>query len=136
MYLSLQILMLTKLIMKTVIYSILLFVLSSLSAQAQSHVTTAHIKVYGNCGMCKARIEKVLDHPGIKKASWNTKTKDLEVVFNHKKISEQAIHELVSSAGHDTDKVKAKDEVYANLPFCCLYRDHDHSGMHDDGPEE
>jgi hypothetical protein len=38
---------------------------------------------------------------------------------------------LIAAVGHDTDKVKAKDEVYADLPFCCLYRDHDHSGMKD-----
>jgi cation transport ATPase len=76
--------------------------------------------------MCKARIEKVLDHKGIKKATWNSQTKQLDVVYNSGKITEQKIHELVASAGHDTEKVKAKDEVYATLPFCCLYRDHEH----------
>lgn len=116
-------------------FSLVLFIsfLLSVPSFAQSKVTTAHIKVFGNCGMCKSRIEKVLDHSGIKLAKWNTKTKDLEVVYNKKKISEQQIHELVASVGHDTDKVKAKDEVYAKLPFCCLYRNHDHSGIHDDG---
>ncbi|HQQ83214.1 MAG TPA: cation-transporting ATPase, partial [Cyclobacteriaceae bacterium] len=63
----------------------------------------------------------------IKKATWDTKTKELVVVYNKEKITEDQIHQLVASAGHDTDKVKAKEEVYANLPFCCLYRDHDHN---------
>ncbi|HQQ98463.1 MAG TPA: cation-transporting ATPase, partial [Cyclobacteriaceae bacterium] len=63
----------------------------------------------------------------IKKATWDTKTKELVVVYNQEKITEDQIHQLVASAGHDTDKVKAKEEVYANLPFCCLYRDHDHN---------
>ena len=110
--------------MKT-IFSIT-FVLFAITAWSQSGTVTTSIKVFGNCAMCKARIEKVLDHKGIKKAEWNTKSKQLDVVYNSDKITEQKIHELVASVGHDTDKVKAKDEVYASLPFCCLYRDHDH----------
>jgi hypothetical protein len=82
--------------------------------------------------MCKKRIETALDHTGIKTASWDTQTKNLAVVYNSKKISEQGIHELIASTGHDTEKVKAKDEVYATLPFCCLYRDHDHSNIEDE----
>lgn len=99
--------------------------------QSKSKVVTSNIKVYGNCGMCKERIEGVLDRKGIKKATWDLSTKNLNVIFVSSKISEQQICQLVASAGHDTDTVKAKDEVYAELPFCCLYRDHDHSGMED-----
>lgn len=102
-------------------------------AIAQSDkIVKAEIKVYGNCGMCKARIQKALDRTGIKTASWDTKTKNLSVVYNSNKITEQRIHELIAEVGHDTDKVKAKDETYAKLPFCCLYRDHDHSNIKDD----
>lgn len=108
-----------------------LFIISA--AYPQSKTTQATIKVYGNCGMCKKRIETALDTKGIKQAIWDSKTKDLQVVYNSSKITELEIHELVAAVGHDTDKVKAKDEVYADLPFCCLYRDHDHSGMKD-GP--
>jgi mercuric ion binding protein len=96
-------------------------------ALGQPTVITATIKVYGNCTMCKERIEKALDYKGIKKATWDTKSKDLVVVYNSSKINEQQIHELIAGVGHDTDKVKAKDDVYAALPFCCLYRDHNHS---------
>ena len=119
--------------MKTNIFYIFLFAfsLTSFTTFSQGKVVTANIKVFGNCGMCKERIETALDHPGIKTATWDTKTKNLEVVYNSKKISEQQIHEIIASAGHDTEKVKAKDDVYAQLPFCCLYRDHDHSGMKD-----
>jgi hypothetical protein len=77
--------------------------------------------------MCKKRIETALDHTGIKQAQWDPKTKELQVVYNSAKITELQIQELIASAGHDTDQVKAKDEVYASLPFCCLYRDHDHT---------
>src|SRR4051812_17107383 len=115
----------TKLIVSSII---LLFALSAF-VFAQSKVTTSTIKVYGNCAMCKKRIETALDHKGVKLAKWDTKTKELEVVYNNEKITERQIHEIVASVGHDTDKVKAKDEVYAALPFCCLYRDHGHDGM-------
>lgn len=111
---------------------LLLFILVSTFSFAQPKNVEAKIKVYGNCAMCKKRIETALDSKGIKMASWDTKTKELAVVYNSSKITELEIHELVASVGHDTDKVKAKDEIYADLPFCCLYRDHDHSGVKDE----
>jgi periplasmic mercuric ion binding protein len=117
-------------ILALIIFSLGLFVSST--AFAQGKATKASIKVFGNCGMCKERIETALDKGGVKMASWDAKTKNLEVVYNSKKITELQIHELIAGVGHDTEKVKAKDEVYAELPFCCLYRDHDHSGMKDD----
>ncbi|MBY0435999.1 MAG: cation transporter [Cyclobacteriaceae bacterium] len=112
--------------MKTFFLAFLFISFFSLAANAQSKVVTASIKVYGNCSMCKKRIETALDKAGIKKAEWSPKTKELQVVYNSAKISENKIHEIIAAAGHDTDKVKAKEDVYASLPFCCLYRDHDH----------
>ncbi len=117
--------------MKNVIILILSIVVGNAAFAQSSKVVKADIKVYGNCGMCKARIEKALDRTGIKTATWDTKSKNLSVVYNSDKLSEQQIHNFIAEVGHDTDKAKAKDEVYAKLPFCCLYRDHDHSGMKD-----
>ena len=108
---------------------IFLFAYFSVPVFGQSKIVTANIKVYGNCTMCKKRIETALDHKGIKQAVWNTKTKNLAVVFNSSKITEQQIHEIVAAAGHDTDKVKATDDAYATLPFCCLYRDGDEGAV-------
>ena len=102
-------------------YIILFFLFVCSSAFSQSKTVTANIKVFGNCAMCKKRIETALDQTGIKMAKWNTETKNLEVVYNSGRITEQKIHELVAAAGHDTEKVKAKDETYGDLPFCCLY---------------
>jgi len=116
--------------MKTNILLPILISLISLSTFAQTKVVTASIKVYGNCSMCKKRIETALDKAGIKKAEWSPKTKELQVVYNANKISEKQLHEIIASVGHDTDLVKAKDETYASLPFCCLYRDHDHKADH------
>lgn len=117
--------------MKTIFIS--LFILFSIIAYGQTSKTVkTEIKVYGNCGMCKVRIEKALDRTGIKAATWDTKTKMLSVVYNSSKLSELQIHSFIAAVGHDTDKAKASSETYAKLPFCCLYRDHDHSGMTDD----
>jgi periplasmic mercuric ion binding protein len=116
--------------MKSRIFIPIIFLFASFSTFAQSKVVNSTIKVYGNCIMCKKRIEAALDNPGIKKAEWSIKTKELSIVYNSKKISEKQIHEIVAKAGHDTDKVKAKDETYASLPFCCLYRDHEMEGHH------
>lgn len=113
-----------------IIFSFIIAANVSFAQSAKNETTT--IKVYGNCVMCKKRIETALDTKGIKTASWDTKTKELSVVYVPSKITELEIHQLVASVGHDTDKVKAKDEVYADLPFCCLYRDHDHHGIKDD----
>lgn len=115
---------------------IFFFLVVTTLATAQSKTVKSTIKVFGNCGMCKERIETALDRPGIKMAEWNAETKNLEVVYNSKKISEEEIHGIIASVGHDTEKAKAKDEVYSGLPFCCLYRDHDHSGMKDDHKDD
>jgi len=112
--------------MKTKIIFISFFLITLFAfAQTQPKVVKSNFTVYGNCTICKERIETVLDHNGIKQAKWDPKTKVLNVVYNPSKISEIQIHELIASVGHDTDKVKAKVEVYAELPYCCLYRDHD-----------
>jgi mercuric ion binding protein len=117
---------------------IFVFVLVALSSAvfAQNKTVTSKIKVFGNCGMCKQRIETALEVPGIKTATWDSKTKMLDVVYNKTKISEQKIHDIVASVGHDTEKAKAKDNVYSELPFCCLYRDHDHSNIKDEKPHK
>jgi periplasmic mercuric ion binding protein len=114
------------------IFVLVLVLISFVGFTQTAKTVTAKIKVFGNCGMCKQRIETALDVNGIKSASWDSKTKMLDVVYNKSKISEQKIHEIVASVGHDTEKAKAKVEVYSELPFCCLYRDHDHSNVKDE----
>lgn len=106
----------------TLFFSVLLAFSSMKSAKFQDNIS-ATIKVSGVCSMCKNRIEEALYVAGIKSAIWDSKTQLLTVTYKSKKINELKIHELVSGVGHDTEKVKAKDETYKNLPDCCLYRD-------------
>lgn len=82
---------------------------------------TEKFKVYGNCEMCKERIEKALKVKGVRYAYWDKDTKIATVKFNPDVVTLDQLHQLVADVGHDTDKVKAKDEVYNNLHHCCQY---------------
>ena len=99
--------------------------LLSTAGFSQKKIVEDSIPVSGNCEMCKARIEAALDKPGIKLAEWNQKTQKLFIAYRSDKISEDEIHDVIIGVGHDTDKKKAADTVYAELPFCCLHRDVD-----------
>lgn len=92
-------------------------------AQKPPKKATVEITVSGNCGMCERRINTALDTKGIMASSWDRHTKKAEIVYNPRKISENEIHELIAGVGHDTEKLKAKKEVYEKLPGCCQYRD-------------
>lgn len=82
---------------------------------------TVEFKVYGNCGMCKNRIEKALKVDGVESAGWDANSKMVTVVYDKKNITKDQLHELVAEAGHDTDLVRAEDETYNKLHSCCKY---------------
>ena len=107
--------------MKTKVLSLVaLFMMGALSVFAGNK--TEKIKVYGNCEMCKNRIEKAVNAiDGISKADWNIETKMLEVTFNDTKTDIHKVQMAVAKVGHDTDMHKAADEVYNKLPSCCKY---------------
>lgn len=87
---------------------------------AASEMTTK-FKVYGNCGMCEKRIEKAAKIDGVMAADWDVETKMLTVAFDPAKVKPGQVHKAVADVGHDTDKVRASDEVYDNLHGCCQY---------------
>lgn len=113
--------------MKTTYLLIILFLglfLSPVFGQVKSKGNeTAEFTVKGLCGMCKERIENAALIKGVKLAEWNKETDILKVVYNPQKVKLDDIHASVAAAGHDTDKVKADDQVYKKLPRCCAYRD-------------
>lgn len=104
---------------------ILVFALVQMAGIAQSDSAvkseTVEFKVFGNCGMCKSRIEKALNVEGVESVNWDKETKMASVVFNSEKISEDKLHQLVAAVGHDTEKVTANDETYNKLHGCCKY---------------
>ena len=79
-------------------------------------------KVYGNCGMCKSRIEKAMNSvEGVNAAEWDVDTKIAVVAYDEAITSLDAIMLAISKAGHDTDYYRADDEVYNDLPGCCQF---------------
>ncbi len=93
------------------------------TATVQKGETKATMKVQGNCGMCKATIEKAAKSvEGVKNASWDQKTKELQVQYDSGKTSLDAISKAIAKAGYDTEKDKADDKAYNALHGCCKYR--------------
>lgn len=96
---------------------VLTFVGGAVFAQSK----TDSIKVLGNCGMCKKRIETALKVPGVTSADWNVKSKMLTVNYEPSKLTLNEVQQKIADAGHDTPKYKATDAVYSKLPGCCQY---------------
>ncbi len=107
---------------------VMLVTLVGLSVQAQekkqekSKNATYEIDVNGNCGLCKKRIEKAAySVKGVKSAQWHQDHHDMHLIIDETKCSIDDVHAAVAKAGHDTNKVKAKDEDYEQLHSCCQY---------------
>lgn len=96
-----------------------LFALMSFAVFAQEK--TDSFKVYGNCGMCKKRIEKAAKTEGVSAAVWNVDTKMISVTYDDTRVTADDIQKKIAAVGHDTDKFSADDTVYNKLPGCCLY---------------
>lgn len=102
-----------------------MFVFTNSYSQTKSNNTvtkTDVVKVSGNCGMCKERIETAAKADGVSRAEWNKETKNLTLVYNPSKVKNEDIQKKIAAAGHDTEKFKADDKVYNSLPGCCKYR--------------
>lgn len=89
---------------------------------AEGEVISKAIQIWGNCGMCKARIEKITNGiEGVIFAEWSEETKILMVQYDSATTDSAVIEAAVAKAGHDTENAEADDETYENLPACCLY---------------
>lgn len=97
---------------------IIIFASSNLFAQA---IKEESIKVSGNCGSCKKKIEKAATAAGARFASWDKTTKILAVKYDETKTSNKKIQETIAAVGYDTQDVKASTEVYNKLDECCQY---------------
>ena len=82
---------------------------------------TIEMKVWGNCGKCKTRIEKAAKVKGVKYVEWDMDTKMLTLTYSPKTVSLETIHEKISNAGHDTEDIYAPKSKYLKLPDCCKY---------------
>jgi len=94
-----------------------------LEAEILANAQKVSFKVRGNCSMCKARIEKTANQlAGVVGAIWEAENQLIQLEYDAKVIDIEEIHKAIAEAGHDTKKAKADDEVYENLPPCCLYK--------------
>lgn len=91
----------------------------SVASMAQEKKET--IKVSGNCGMCKNKIEKAAKSAGASFAAWDTESKVLTVKYPSTSTNNAKIQQAVAAAGYDTKDVKATDEAYNKLHSCCKY---------------
>lgn len=107
--------------MKKLIILTTIFILTILTQSIAGGGQTEKFKVWGNCGMCKKTIEKSLKIDGVKKASWDVKTKEITVSFDSKKTDLKKIQQAICNAGYDNDGCKGNDEAYNKLHSCCKY---------------
>lgn len=103
-------------------YLLILICFFFLFKGAFAQTTKTSFQVAGVCDMCKERIENALDIKGVKIATWSVETKICNVTYNAEKITEQQMHKILASVGHDTQKCRANDDVYNNLYHCCHYK--------------
>ena len=82
---------------------------------------TETVKIYGNCGMCKTKIEKAGNLKNISKVDWNEDTKMATLTYDESKTNQDEILKRIALVGYDSEKFLAPADVYSKLPSCCQY---------------
>jgi copper chaperone CopZ len=104
------------------ILMVIMVLLSSTISFAQiKNVTTATVKINGNCEMCKANIEKAGNDKKLSTVNWNENTKLASITYDSKQTNQQEILKRIALAGYDSEEFRAPDDVYAKLAECCQY---------------
>ena len=86
-----------------------------------SNAKTETVKVYGNCGMCEATIEKAASKKKISKADWSEESKMAIITYDSMKTKLDAVLKNIALAGYDNQNFLAPDAAYNKLPGCCKY---------------
>ncbi|MBA3664317.1 MAG: heavy-metal-associated domain-containing protein [Bacteroidetes bacterium] len=105
------------------LFKIIIPVFISCASFAQTSVKTVTFHVTGVCGECKERIENAADIKGVKKCTWDKKTKIVSVILDEKKVTQDQVEKAIAKAGYDTEHEKASEASYKKLPDCCHYKD-------------
>ena len=78
--------------MKNIITFLAAVLITATSTTAQvKNPKTETVKVWGNCEMCKATIEKAANKKGDAKAVWNDETKQATITYNTKTTNLNAV---------------------------------------------
>jgi hypothetical protein len=108
--------------MKNISLSIVLIISGFFFTNASAQTMKEDIKVWGNCGMCKTRIENAAKSAGAKKATWSPETHILAVTYKSSASSNNAIQEAIAKVGYDTQDMTGDNEAYNKLHGCCKYQ--------------
>ena len=101
---------------------LLLVALSTQAQEKKNKNAKYEFEVNGNCEQCQKRIQKAaFSVAGVKSANWNIDTHQMAIIINEGKCSVLDVKKAVAKVGHDTDEVKATDEIYDKLHSCCQY---------------
>lgn len=111
--------------MTNLIKSGLVLALISLSSSSFAQIKngkSAKVKVYGNCEMCEATIEKAINQKNLAFGDWNRDSKILTVQYDGAKTDLKKLLRKVAQAGYDNQYFTAPDNAYQQLPQCCQYK--------------
>ena len=103
------------------IFSIMLLACGIMTTSFAQKTKTETLKVAGECGMCKTKIEKAAKTAGATYAVWNVDSKVLTVKYNSNSTNSAKIQEAVAATGYDTENFKTTGEAYNKLHDCCKY---------------
>lgn len=108
--------------MKSIILIAAVVLISTSACISQiNNAKTEIVKVYGNCEMCKASIEKAANKKKISKADWNVDTKMASITYDSKKTTLEAVLKNIALAGYDNQHFLSPDAAYNKLQGCCKY---------------
>jgi copper chaperone CopZ len=103
-----------------ILLSVIIF--SACESKNEEHTQTAQFKVFGNCDMCKKRIESsIKEQKGVASVEWNVDNKMVKVQYDST-VAVDDLHKKIAAAGHDTELMTANEDAYKALHVCCQYK--------------
>jgi hypothetical protein len=107
--------------LKTVLLAVLVL-LSTVSINAQiKNKKTETVKVFGNCDMCKANIEKAGNVKKTAEVIWDKDTRMATLTYDATKTNSDEILKRIALVGYDSDRFLAPKSTYESLHACCHY---------------
>jgi copper chaperone CopZ len=100
---------------------LLSFLLVAVASFGYAQTKTETMKVSGECGSCKKKIESAAKKAGATYALWDVDSKELTIKYNSTSTNSAKIQKAIADVGYDTPDFKASDEAYNKLDGCCQY---------------
>ncbi|PZP48619.1 MAG: mercury transporter [Pseudopedobacter saltans] len=102
--------------------TVITMLLSSINGFAQiRNAKTEIVKIYGNCNLCKANIEKAGSQKKLVSVDWDKNRQTAILTYDKKKSSKDEILKRIALIGYDSESFRAPDAIYAKLAKCCQY---------------